>query len=589
MIRALIRLSGPEGRGPIRRTLLLAVLAGASHGLAVALMVPVLQSLLGSEQHLVHWFGALVAACALHAVGLAAATIAAFGSSLQVIESMHTRLGRRLIALPVGWFSANSAGRASDLAVRGTLFVAQTSMDVMVPMIVNVTSPIVLVVVVTAIDWRTGLALTVGGLAIAAVARWASSRDTRSEVALARVAAETDSRVLEFASHQAELRAAGVAGREYAPLRAAIEERRRAARATQWGSVLGMVAQSTAVQTTFGVVVALSLWRLTGADGGQVVTAVALVAAITQVVGPLRVIASMNTALRASTEKISQISELLETPPLPEPDRPASPSTSTEVVFDDVSFGYDRDDPVLKRLSAVLPDRRVTAVVGPSGSGKTTCVRLIARLWDVDSGAVRIGGVDVRDLQTPDLYSSLSLIFQDVYLFDDTLLANVVIGDPDADRDRVEWAASVARLTEVVDRLPLGWETPLGENGARLSGGEQQRVAVARALLRRSPLVLCDEPTSAVDLPTNLAITEGLMTLAESATVVIVAHQLETVRNADHVLVIEDGVVVQSGNHTTLMADDGAYRRLFADRTAAEQWRPGASFAASGTTERNEL
>ncbi|MBM7367309.1 ABC transporter ATP-binding protein [Gordonia hydrophobica] len=580
MIRALLRLADPRGRDRIRRTVLLAIVAGTSHGFAVALMVPVLQSLLGSGEHLGLWFGAMIAACLLHAVTLAAATVDAFGSSLQVIESMHTRLGRRLISLPVGWFSATSAGRASDLAVRGTLFVAQTSMDVVVPVVVNLTSPIMLVVVVSAIDWRTGLALALGGAVIAAVARWASSRDARSERALAAAAAESDARVLEFASHQAELRAAGVADREYAPLRNAIEERRRRAHAAQWDSVLGMVAQSTAVQVVFGTVVALSMWRLTGADGGDPVTAVALVAAITQVVGPLRVIASMNTALRASTEEIARISDLLETPSLPEPEPPTAPPDSTDVVFDGVRFGYD-DRPVVRGLSATLPDRRVTAVVGPSGSGKTTLVRLIARLWDVDAGSVRIGGVDVRDLETHDLYGSMSLIFQDVYLFDDTLLANVSLGDPDADHDRIERAATLARLTEVVERLPQGWSTPLGENGARLSGGERQRVAIARALLRRAPLVLCDEPTSAVDLPTNRAITEGLMALAESATVVIVAHQLETIRNADHVLVIEDGVVAQSGDHDTLIATEGVYRRLFAQRAAAERWRPASMTSAS--------
>ncbi|MFT4086829.1 MAG: ABC transporter ATP-binding protein [Gordonia sp. (in: high G+C Gram-positive bacteria)] len=577
MITALMSLADEYGRRRLRRTVLLAVAAGVSHGLAVAMLVPVLQALFGSGDGLGRAVTVLIVACIVHVVALAAATLDAFSTSLGVIESMHTRLGRRLIALPVGWFNATSAGRASDLAVRGTVFVAITAMDVVVPVIISVTSPIVLVTVVTVIDWRIGLTLIAAAPVIWLVARWAARRDARAEAQISRAAAETDARILEFASHQAELRAAGIEGRDYRPLADAVAVRRRAGRAALWGSVAGMVAQSTAVQTAFGAVAAFVVWRITGT--GQVVTGVAVLAVLTQIVGPLRVIASMSTALDTATDQIGRIGDLLAAPGLPEPDRPAGVPSTYDVQLDDVEFGYRPGTPVLRGLTATIPDRRLTAIVGPSGSGKTTCTRLIARLWDVDSGSVRIGGVDVRDLRVRDLYGSVSLIFQDVHLFDDTLEANVLIGDPGASRERVEEAARLARLTEVVERLPEGWSTRLGDDGSRLSGGERQRVSIARALLRRAPLVLCDEPTSAVDLPTNRAITDGLSALAEHATVVIVAHQLETIRNADHILVFDDGRVVEQGNHDELIDRDGVYRRLFADRAAAERWRPGTANA----------
>lgn len=578
MITALMAVADDRGRRGLRRTLLLAVVAGVSHGVAVAMIVPVLTSLFGSGNRLWLAITALVVACLIHALSLAAATVDAFRSSLGVIESMHTRLGRRLIGLPVGWFDATSAGRASDLAVRGTMFVATTAMDVAVPVIINATSPVVMVIVVTAIDWRIGIALIVAAPVVYLVARWAARRDARAEAEIGRAAAETDMRILEFASHQSELRAAGIEGRDYQPLADAVDERRRAGRAALWGSVAGMVAQSTAVQTAFGAVAALIVWRISDAPGSdQVVTGIALLAALTQIVGPLRIIAGMSTALHTATDQIGQVGELLDTPGLPEPAAPAMPPSSHEVVLSDVDFSYRPAEPVLRGLSAIIPDRKVTAIVGPSGSGKTTCTRLIARLWDVDAGTIHIGGVDVRQLNSHDLYGSVSLIFQDVHLFDDTLLANVMIGDPDADREQVERAARLARLTDVVDRLPNGWQTPLGDNGSRLSGGERQRVSIARAVLRRAPLVLCDEPTSAVDLPTNRAIGDGLRALAEDATVVIVAHQLETIRHADHVIVVDNGEVVEQGRHDDLIALDGPYRRLFADRVSAAQWRPGAA------------
>ena len=220
-----------------------------------------------------------------------------------------------------------------------------------------------------------------------------------------------------------------------------------------------------------------------------------------------------------------------------------------------------------------VPARSMCAIVGPSGSGKTTIARLIARFWDTGSGTVRVSGTDVRDMPTAQLMEQLSMVFQDVYLFDDTLDANVRIGDPAADDEQVRWAADLAGVTEIVDRLPHGWDTRVGEGGRALSGGERQRVSIARALLKRAPIVLLDEATSSLDPQNEAVVGAGVRELvAEGRSVVVVAHRIATVRHADRILFLDGGRLVEAGDHEALLAAGGRYADFWRERRAAAGW-----------------
>ena len=243
------------------------------------------------------------------------------------------------------------------------------------------------------------------------------------------------------------------------------------------------------------------------------------------------------------------------------------------VELNDVVFGYRADEPVLGGVSMNVPARSMCAIVGPSGSGKTTIARLIARFWDTGSGTVRVSGTDVRDMPTAQLMEQLSMVFQDVYLFDDTLDANVRIGDPAADDEQVRWAADLAGVTEIVNRLPHGWSTRVGEGGRALSGGERQRVSIARALLKRAPIVLLDEATSALDAENEANIVAAMQELRRTSTLIVIAHKLETIAAADQVIVLDDaGQVAQCGSHENLVEVDGPYRSFWEQRTRARGW-----------------
>ena len=277
-------------------------------------------------------------------------------------------------------------------------------------------------------------------------------------------------------------------------------------------------------------------------------------------------------AFRVCENALDSVERVLSARPLAQAADPKKPSAS-DVVFDHVGFSYDQKRSVLDDVSLSCPEHSLTALVGPSGSGKTTLTRLVARFWDVDEGSVRIGGVDVRDMRPDDLLGMISLVFQDVYLFDGTIEDNVRFGSPHATDEQVRRAARIARLDEVASRLDDGWSSRVGEGGCRLSGGERQRVSIARALLKDAPIVLFDEATSALDAENEAAVVDAMHELARNRTVLVIAHRLSTIAAADQIAMLEDGRITQLGTHDQLLSQEGRYRSFWKDREKAQGWR----------------
>ena len=255
--------------------------------------------------------------------------------------------------------------------------------------------------------------------------------------------------------------------------------------------------------------------------------------------------------------------------------------TGFDIEFHDVDFAYDASQPLLDGFSLRAPQGRITALVGPSGCGKSTCQKLVARFWDVDSGRITIGGVDVREMPMTQLMGLVAMVFQDVYLFDTTILENVRLARPDASDEEVAEAVRRARLDSVVARLPEGLGTRVGEGGLRLSGGERQRVSIARAFLKNSPILLLDEITSALDAENEAVLTQTLAELSQGRTVVVIAHRLTTIMNADSVAVLsgrekgEPTRIVEQGPPSELEGSGGLFAELVADSRAVSRWRLG--------------
>ena len=243
-----------------------------------------------------------------------------------------------------------------------------------------------------------------------------------------------------------------------------------------------------------------------------------------------------------------------------------------DIVFENVGFAYDNEQ-VLRGVSFTAKEGEVTALVGPSGSGKSTCARLAARLWDIDSGVIRVGGVNIADIDPETLLTDYSMVFQDVVLFDDTVMENIRLGKHGATDEEVRAAAKAANCDEFVEKLPHGYDTPIGENGARLSGGERQRISIARALLKDAPIVLLDEATASLDVENETKVQGALSRLLTGKTVLVIAHRMRTVEAADKIVVLKDGNVAEQGSPEELFAwEGGMFRRMTELQAASADW-----------------
>ena len=243
-----------------------------------------------------------------------------------------------------------------------------------------------------------------------------------------------------------------------------------------------------------------------------------------------------------------------------------------DVVFDDVSFSYGDGEQVLSHVGFTAREGEVTALVGPSGSGKSTCARLAARLWDATSGRVSVGGVDVATVDPEVLLRDFSVVFQDVLLFDDTVMGNIRLGRRGATDEEVLAAARAANCDGFVSRMPQGYATMIGENGARLSGGERQRISIARALLKDAPIVLLDEATASLDVENETEVQQALSRLLAGKTVIVIAHRMRTVANADKIVVLDSGRVAEQGSPAELMERKGLFARMVSLQQESAQW-----------------
>jgi len=312
-------------------------------------------------------------------------------------------------------------------------------------------------------------------------------------------------------------------------------------------------------------------------------TAVAALVLLFALYGPLVNLVAVMETTRLADASLTRMDRVLEAVPLPQPVSPRA-AQGFHVTFDHVRFGYRPGDVVLQDISFEAPPRSMTAIVGPSGSGKSTILNLLARFWDVDQGSIRVGGVDVRELAADALHDLVSVVFQDVYLFSGTIYDNIAFGRKGATAAEVEAAARAAQAHDFIMALPAGYATRVGEAGANLSGGERQRLSIARAILKNAPIVLLDEITASIDPSNQRAIQAALQALVADKTVIVVAHRLSTIRNADQILVVEAGRLVERGRHDALLDAGGLYARLWQSWSAAALWRLGAKTAQTAST-----
>lgn len=571
MIRKIFALVPPELRRYVPRHVALIGAGALGQIAAYLLLIPVLQALFdGDFGRAWRWTAWLALAVLVASVCSYQQLLVGLRIGVGMLRGLQTRLGDHLSTLPLGWFATANAGSLSRMVVGGVREILSVVNYLLAPVLTAVLVPVGVTIGVAFIDWRIALVMLISLPVLLLVSRWADTSYTRADRRLDAAAAEANSRVVEFAQAQPVLRAFGAVGAGNRALTRALREQEAAAKRMIVASVPGLMVFALCVQIVFLIVVSVVVARGTGGDLSIPAT-IALIAVTSRFIEPINRAAQLSTAIRSAADAADRITNFLAERDLAEAAEPVTPG-APEIVFDNVDFGYREGEKVIDGVSFTVPSGTTTAIVGPSGGGKTTLLKLASRFYDVGCGSITVGGHDVRRQPSETLLRQVSLVFQDVYLFNETISDNIRIGNPDATTEQVRRAAEIARVDEIVDRLPDGWDSAVGEGGAALSGGERQRVSIARALLKDAPIVLLDEATSALDPHSEAAVVRGIHELTRDKTVVVVAHRLDTIAHADQILFVEAGRIVERGTHAELLELGGRYAGFWSERSRATGW-----------------
>ena len=553
------------------------VASAVLQGLTLALMIPFLRALYSRSQFLTAWLIAVVVMAVSAALVETIAMHRSYRVSVfEVCDTMIDRVADHVLTLPLGWFSAEREAAVVNATSKEVNTLSHLA-SMVIPNLCNAfIVPLVMLGATAVVEWPLALIMAAAIVPLVLTWRLMGAATTRANEMEDRTSSAAAGRLVEFARLQPVLRATGATKTGWAPVQAALEA--DSASTLDGLRVKGRPGQyfNLIVNVAFALVMAMGLARVSG-HRLDVVAYLAIMAVTARTLLPLTKAAMYGSEADNAKVALRAVGDILDARPLsdPEPGQEIEPRGTT-IALNDVSFSYDAGRPVLAGVSLSAPQGRVTALVGPSGAGKSTILRLAARFWDVDDGAVTIGGAPVRSMRASTIMGMTSMVFQDVYLFDTTIRENLRIARPEATDAELAEAARRARLDRVIEALPHGWDTQVGPGGLSLSGGERQRVAIARAFVKDAPILLLDEITSALDGENESAITEVVRELSEGRTVIVVAHRLSTVRQADEVVFLEPtqagARVAQRGTPQELAAVPGPFREFIEASTASSRW-----------------
>lgn len=489
-----------------------------------------------------------------------------------IFADQRIALADHLRRLPMGYFTAGNIGKISSVLSSDMVFVEEVAMSTIANMMSYLLSAGVLMVFMFWLDWRLGLIALAVTLLANVVARRMNAVSLKEAAARQEQGERLTDAVLSFVEGIGVIKSYNLLGAQSAALtenfarsrdvNAAFERRM-----TPWTTGLSIL-YGAGIAAIFGLAVYL---EQTGALSLAYLLGVLLF--VFDLFGPLKALYGEATRLTVMDAALDRTCDVLVETELPDTGTAHLPETTAgdEIVFEDVSFSYDGKNDVLHDISFAMPPRTMTALVGPSGGGKSTIANLLARFWDVGTGCVKIRGVDIRDVPLAELMDQISMVFQRVYLFQDTIYNNIAMGRPDASEKEIIQAAKKARCYDFVTALPDGFQTIVGEGGATLSGGERQRIAIARCILKDAPIVILDEATASVDVDNERYIQEAISELVRGKTLLVIAHRLHTIRDADQILVVAGGRIAQCGDHASLSDQPGIYKDFVQKRSGGSR------------------
>jgi ATP-binding cassette subfamily B protein len=482
----------------------------------------------------------------------------------KVFADMRLQLGDHLRKLPMGYFTEGNIGKISAVLSTDMVFIEENCMGVLSELVSFIISQSIMVIMMFMMDIRFGLLsllfvgvfILVGNLMLKSTLKHSASKQECAE--------SLTEEVLDFAEGIGIIKSYNMLGDKSKKLTDEFEKSCKDSISfeidyTPWSRALNL---TFAIGTSLVLALCAYLYNIGSISNIYMVGMALFIFDLFVAVKSYYAQMARLTVTEASLNRIEEVFAAEELKDNGEAEISSDVNLAVpEIEYENVSFGYTDKD-VLKNVSFKVNKGEMTALVGPSGGGKSTIASLLARLWDIETGSIKVRGKDIKDVKLGNLMDQISMVFQRVYLFQDTIYNNIAIGRPNATKEEVEEAAKKARCYDFIMALPNGFDTVVGEGGASLSGGEQQRISIARCILKDSPIVILDEATASVDADNERAIQEAISELCKNKTLLVIAHRLKTIKDADQILVISDGQIVEQGNHDTLMRDDGVYAHM---------------------------
>lgn len=509
---------------------------------------------------------AVVISVVLQAVFEHISNVLQSATGYMVFADMRLRLGDHLRKLPMGYFTEGNIGKISSVLATDMVFIEENCMGVLSELVTFIISQGIMTVMMFVMDIRLGLLSVLVVAAFIIIGNLMLKTTMKHSVIKQEDSESLTEEVLDFAEGIGIIKSYNMLGEKS---RALTDEFEKSCKESiDFEVAYGPWAR--ALYLTFGIGTALVLALCAYLfNAGQIsdVYMVGMALFLFDMFVSIKSYYSQMARLTVTNASLDRIEEVFAAEELNDSGSkmlgttPDSNTEQDEIKYDNVSFGYTEND-VLKNVSFSVKKGQMTALVGPSGGGKSTIASLLARFWDVKSGRILVRGEDIRDVSLGSLMDQVSMVFQRVYLFQDTIYNNIAISRPDVTRDEVYGAAKKARCYDFITQLPDGFDTVIGEGGASLSGGEKQRISIARCILKDSPIVILDEATASVDADNERAIQEAISELCKNKTLLVIAHRLKTIKDADQILVISDGEIIERGDHASLMNKNGTYANM---------------------------
>ena len=492
-------------------------------------------------------------------------------AGFEFVARERIALGDRLRNVPMGFFHDNSVGDITATVTTDLNFLENYSMHILDKVTTGVLSMIVMAGCILAFDWRIGLIFVAGILLSFPIYSHMQKKGKALSAKRQKIQSEAVAATLEYVQGISVVKSFNMCDKNLSDIEDAYESNAAAS--------YGVERVFTPLNMTYSMVFRISACMImlcagilaVGGDLSFGNLAVILIASFT-IFNPIEVMGQMTTMIRTMDAALDRVERIKQAKKIDENGRDI-PLDSFDIGFEHVSFAYENGNPILKDVSFSIPQGSMTAIVGPSGGGKTTITRLIARFWDVQEGSITIGGHDVKEFTCDSLLKNMSMVFQNVYLFHDTIENNIKFGCPDATHEQVVEAAKKACCHDFISALPQGYDTVIGEGGSTLSGGEKQRISIARAMLKDAPIILLDEATASVDPENEVHLQQAISALVKNKTLIVIAHRLSTIRDADQILVVDNGKIVEKGVHAELIQQKGIYQKFWNIRQKARNWK----------------